>query len=219
MKIIIDKIKSSPLFAGISEKDIESLLGCLKSVVKQYPKGSTIFAAGDRVGMIGVVMSGRVQIIKEDFFGNRSILTEIGEGGLFAETFTFVRLEKLPVTVISVTESEVMFIDYMSIITSCASSCVFHTKLIENMLFVLARKNLVLNRKIEHISERTTREKLLSYLSTQAQQAERNEFRIPFDRQELADYLCVERSAMSAELSKLRREGVLEYKKNWFRFI
>jgi CRP-like cAMP-binding protein len=192
---------------------------CLKPVFRQYDRESVILNAGEHTDKIGMVVSGKIQIVKEDFFGNRSILTEIEEKGLFAESFPFVRIKKLPVTVISVTESEVMFIDHKAIITGCKTACGFHSKLIENMLYIVTRKNLILNRKIEHISERTTREKLLSYLSSQAQEEGSCEFYIPFDRQQLADYLCVERSAMSAELSKLRKEGVLDYKKNRFKIL
>ena len=216
---LIEKIKSSPLFAAIEEAELVSLLGCLKPVRKAYEKGETIFYAGETASSIGLVTEGRVQIVKEDYFGNRSILTEISGGGLFAETFPFVRLGKLPVSVLAASDCEVMLIDHKTLVTGCASACGFHTKLIENMLYIMAHKNMVLNRKIEHISERTTREKLLSYLSAQAQAAESDEFTIPFDRQQLADYLCVERSAMSGELSKLRKEGIIEYRKNRFRII
>lgn len=219
MKIQTEKIKNCLLFNGITDNELELLLACLKPVTKQYAKGNTIFTAGDSVSTVGVVLSGSVQIISEDYFGNRSILTEIGENGLFAETFPFIRIEKLPVSVLAATDCEVMFIDHKAIITSCASACGFHSKLIENMIFIIARKNQVLNRKIQHISERTTREKLLSYLSAQAKEANSREFTIPFDRQELADYLCVERSAMSNELSKLRKEGMIDFNKNKFRIL
>lgn len=219
MKIQSQKILNSPLFKDINEKELDSLLLCLMPIVKSYSKDSIIFAEGEHVSTIGVVISGKVQIIKEDFYGNRNILTEIAENGLFAETFPFVKVEKLPVTVVAETDCEIMFINHKSITTGCALACGFHTKLIENLLFVIARKNLILNKKIEHFSERTTREKLLSFLFAQEKEANAKEFDIPFDRQELADYLCVERSAMSNELSKLRKEGILDFNKNHFKIL
>lgn len=219
MQLQIQKIKNSLLFKDINENELDSLLHCLKPMVKSYEKDSIILAEGDSVNSIGVVMSGKVQIIKEDFYGNRNILTEIGEHELFAETFPFVKVEKLPVTVTAQTDCEIMFINHKAITTGCSSACGFHTKLIENLLYIIARKNLVLNKKIEHMSERTTREKLLSFLFSQEKEANAKEFDIPFDRQALADYLCVERSAMSGELSKLRKEGILDFNKNHFKIM
>jgi len=219
MKINIKKIINCPLFNEINEKELESLILCLNPIVKQYPKDKIILSSGEHVSTIGVVLSGKVQIIKEDFLGNRSILSEIGENGLFAETFPFIKVEKLPVTVISATDTEIMFIGHKAIICGCESACGFHSKLIENMIYIIAKKNMLLNKKIEHISERTTREKLLSYLSSFAQEKDNDEFSIPFNRQELADYLCVERSAMSNELSKMQRDGIIEYNKNHFKIL
>lgn len=205
-----------PLFFEISAQEMKSLLQCLNARTKTYAKDEIIFLAGDEATDIGLVLTGSVQVVKEDFFGNRTIIAQATKGELFAEAFSCTQDKVLEVSAIAMEKSEIMLIDYQRIITTCPSSCTFHTRLIKNMLGILAQKNIQLNRKIEHTSKRTTREKLMSYLMEQAKKANSNRFHIPFDRQELADYLCVERSAMSAELGRMRDEGLLSFKKNQF---
>lgn len=212
-------LKSCPLFKGIAEKNVDSLLECLSANIMSFEKNDFVFMAGDKVASIGIVLDGGVNIIQEDFWGNRSILAHIGKGQLFGEAFSCAQTEKLPVSVIVTEKSEIMLIDYRKIITSCLSSCMFHTLLINNMIQILAAKNIMLSQKIRHITNRSTREKLLSFFSDQAKLAGKSTFAIPFDRQGLADYLAVERSAMSNELSKLRDEGLIKYKKNLFELI
>lgn len=209
-------LQETTLFRNIGEDEILGLLTCLGAEKKQYNKGEFIFLAGEKAALVGIVLGGKVQVIKEDFFGNRTILTEVTSRNLFGESFPFAEEEKLPVSVMAVSDCEVLFIDYKKIITTCSTVCVYHSKLIENMLYIIARKNIILNEKIQVMSKRTTREKLLSYLQNQAMKAGGSSFEIPFNRQELADYLCVDRSAMSNELSKLREEGLLNFHKNEF---
>lgn len=209
-------LQDTTLFRGIKVDEISGLLTCLGAEKKEYNKGEFIFMAGEKVALVGIVLSGKVQVIKEDFFGNRTILTEVTSSNIFGESFPFAEEEKLPVSVMVVSDCEVLFIDYKKIITTCSSACIHHSKLIENMLYIIARKNVILNEKIQVMSRRTTREKLLSYLQNQAMRAGSSSFEIPFNRQELADYLCVDRSAMSNELSKLREEGLLKFHKNEF---
>ncbi len=209
-------LSQSLLFQGIAEKDIGSMLGCLSAREKTYKKNAYILSAGDSVTEVGIVLSGSVNVIKEDFWGNRAIIAKSGAGELFAEAFSCIDTDKLPISIVASENSEVLFIDYKKIITTCSSACTFHTLLINNMIKILANKNIMLMQKIEHTACRTTRDKLLSYLSAQAIQAQSNSFTIPFNRQELADYLSVDRSAMSNELSKLRNEGILEFNKSRF---
>jgi len=209
-------IKKCPLFSGIEESDLIALLSCISGRRQTYKKGGCIVRVGERVANIGIVLSGRVLLQKVDFWGNRTILSEIESPDLFAEAFSCVGESKLSFTVMATESTEVMFLDYGRIVTSCTSACGFHTRLIQNMLRIVARKNIELVEKIEHITKRTTREKLLSFLSEQARLVRSNVFVIPFDRQELADYLAVERSAMSAELSKMQDEGLVNYRKNHF---
>lgn len=209
-------ISKCPLFTEISESDLETLLTCLSSRRQSYEKDGFIITAGGMVSGIGIVLSGRVLVQKEDFWGNRTILSEIEAPGLFAEAFSCAGENVFPVSIVATEMTEVLFLDYRRVVTSCTSACSFHTVLIQNMLRVMARKNIALVDKIEHVTRRTTREKLLSYLSEQARLKGNHIFEIPFDRQELADYLAVERSAMSAELSKMREAGLLNYRKNSF---
>ena len=207
------------LFRDIEEKQLESLLGCLTAVRRTYAKDEFVFMADDKAEAVGVVLSGGVYVIQEDFWGNRAILAHIGPGGLFGEAFSCAEVDKLPVSVVAAENSEIMLIDYRKIVTSCASSCVFHARLIKNMLRILAEKNIMLTRKMEHLSKRTTREKLLSFLSNQAATAKNSTVTIPFNRQELADYLCVDRSALSRELSSMQDEGLIKYDKNRFELL
>lgn len=216
MKLDLKFLNRTPLFRGIREEDLPGLLNCLHAKVSSYRKQDIILLAGQPVSSVGVVLSGQVQVVREDFMGNRDIVAGLEPGDLFAESYSFVSADSLPVTVVSAADSEVLWVQGGRLASPCSAACRFHSKLIENMLSILASKNIMLNRKIEHLSRRTTREKLLSYLSEQAVRSGGREFDVPFTRQELADYLCVDRSAMSNELSKLRGEGVLQFRRNHF---
>lgn len=219
MKKYYNVIKTIALFEKIEGKDLDNILLCLNSKIETYEKNSMLFLTDDIISQVGIVLSGSVQIIKEDYLGNRTILAELSGGELFGEAFACAGIEKSPVTVLTVTGCEVLFIDYKKIVTACSSACIFHTRLIENMLKLLANKNLMLNQKIEVISKRTIREKLLSYFSVQMQKSKSNRFTIPFTRYELADFLCVDRSAMSRELCKMRDEGLIDFKGNSFKLL
>lgn len=219
MDIFLKVLLGCPLFHKINETELKSLLVCLSATQKHYKKSQPIFRAGESVQTVGIVLTGNVHVVQEDFWGNRSILANVEAGGLFGESFSCAETEKIPVGVIAVQTSEILWIDYRKIVTTCSSSCVFHTTLIQNMLRILAQKNVLLTEKMELLTRRTTREKLLAYLSAQAQRAGSAEFSIPFNRQELAEYLSVDRSAMSNALSKMQKEGVLRYQKNQFELV
>ena len=165
------------------------------------------------------MLSGAAQIVRIDYYGNRSILAEIGPSELFAEAFACAEVSSLPVTVIANEPCEVMLIDCSHILHTCANNCGFHQQLIFNLMRDLAAKTLQFHQKLEITAGRTTRDKLMTYLMFQAQKAGSPEFEIPFDRQELADYLEVDRSGLSAEISKLRREGIIECEKNRFTLL
>ena len=209
-------INDNPLFARIEGEQLESLLRCLAARSRTYKKDTFVFRVEERASFVGLVLSGGVNIIQEDFWGNRTILAHMGAGDLFGEAFSCAEVEHLPVSAVATEASEIMLVDYRKIVTVCPSACIFHSQLISNMLRILAAKNIMLTRKIEHISKRTTREKLLAFLSAQAVQAKSSVVQIPFDRQELADYLCVERSALSRELGAMKKAGLLDYEKNRF---
>lgn len=214
-----DILNQTELFRGIDDCDLTALLGCLGAKSVKYGKSETVLPVGEPLHAFGIVISGLVQVVQDDFYGNRSILGVFGPGEIFGESFAFSESKELPVSVIAVSESEILFIDCHRIETPCANACAFHAKLIRNMMNDIAKKNVALTRKIGFTSKRTTREKLLAYLSSEAQKKGSSSFAIPFSRQELADYLSVDRSAMSAELSKMRDDGILTFRKNEFELL
>ena len=219
MEKYLETIEQCPLFAGINDFDLKALLHCLVATQHSYKKGEYVFSAGDTVQSVGIVLSGGVHILQEDYWGNRTILANISPGGLFGEAFSCAEIDSLPMSVITVETTEVLLIDYKRIITTCSSSCVFHLALIKNMMKLLAQKNIMLTQKMEIVTHRTTRERLLAYLSAQAIKAGKNRFIIPFNRQQLADYLSVERSAMSAELSHMQVDGLIRTNRSEFELL
>ena len=219
MKEFLPVLASCPLFQGIATEDLWPLLDCLGTKKMFVAKDQQILTEGDPARFVGIVLAGCVQIEKVDYYGNRSILTRAGEGELFAESFACARAARMPVSAVATQEGAVLLIPCERITTGCANACGFHSRLIANLLQVVATRNLQLSQKIEITAKRTTREKLMAYLTGQAKAQGSDSFTIPFDRQALADYLQVERSAMSAEIGKLRKEGVLESKRNQFRLL
>ena len=219
MKKYLCTLQSCPLFAEITEPDIETMLKCLSAKQKRYDKNSFIFNEGDKTETIGIVLTGAVYVLREDFWGKRKIMARIEQSGLFGESFAFAGIGELPVSVMAAEESEILFINYQRIITPCSSACSFHAGLIKNLTLILAQKNIALMQKLEYVTQPTTREKLLAYLSEQVRLTEYNDFTIPFNREELADYLSVERSAMSAELSRMKKDGLILYRKNRFELL
>lgn len=209
-------LKKCPLFAGMTDLNIQEILSCLSATVRQAGKNTFILSADDSVHFVGLILSGSVHVVREDFWGRKDILSQLGPCELFAEAFSFAHTEKVPVGVLAVEKTEIMLIDCRKIIKTCPTACVFHSQLISNMLEIIANKNVLLMQKIEQLSKRTTREKLLSYLSAEAQKAGSSSFEIPFNRQELADYLSVDRSAMSNELGKMRDEGLIDFERSHF---
>lgn len=216
MKKYLDILKTVKLFKDIEEADLQPLLSCLSAKTIHFNNGQTVFLSGESIKQFGIVLSGQLNVVQDDYYGNRSILARIDVGDLFGESFACVKAETIPFSVITTSESEILFIDYHRLSFPCTKACSFHRRLIQNMLSIVSMKNISLTKKIEFTSKRTTREKLMAYLSAEAQKAGSSHFSIPFNRQELADYLCVERSAMSAELSKLRDDGILSFRKNQF---
>ncbi len=219
MEKIFPLLSASPLFEGIGREDFSSVLRCLGARTNSFEKGEALFFEGDVVTELGLLVSGRLHLLRSDIRGNTSLVMEIVPPELFAEAVVCGGLGRMPVSVVAREASEVLTLDYKKVVTTCTAACDFHAKLIRNMIGVLARKNIMMSAKIEHMSKRTTREKLLSYLNDVARQKGKRAFAIPFTRQELADYLCVERSALSAEMSKLKASGVLDYRKNNFELL
>ena len=212
-------IGRSPLFERIDAADLEPMLQCLGARQRSFPKGAYVFRMGDRTTSMGMVLEGSVRLEKEDYWGNRSILASFGPGQSFAEVYACEPDLALDINVVAAEDAVVLLLDVGRITSMCPSSCAFHARLIRNLLGIIAKRTHALTRKIEHTTKRTTRAKLLSYLSDQAERAESSRFAIPFDRQELADYLSVDRSAMCAELSRMKKDGIIDYNRNRFEIV
>ena len=217
MKNIYDIVKNNPLFDSISFNDFEKLIGCLSATKKKIKKNESILKNGARVNNVYIILSGTVKVIKESIEGKENILAKLGTSEIFAEVFACANISHSPVTVTAIEESEVLLIDYNKVVKSCSSACVYHTILIENMLKLLARKNLMLQQKVEIISKRTIRERLMIFFDIERKNE--NKFTITFSREALADYLCVDRSAMSNEISKMQKENIIKCNKNEFEII
>ena len=216
MKEILSLLQGCPLFNGIRSEDLQGMLGCLGAKEIRVKKGQCIFLEGETPQYVGIVLTGAVQVLREDYYGNRSILTRIGPGELFGESYAFSGAKALPVSVVAEEDSWILLLDSRRITTCCCNACDFHNQVIFNLLQLVATKNLMLHQKIQITSKRTTREKLMAYLMMQAKLHGSKEFTIPYDRQALADYLEVDRSGLSAEISKLRKEKILESEKKRF---
>jgi len=219
MLSLSDSLLRCPLFDGIEPSDLTGMLSCLGARHMTYKKGEVILSEGDPARDVGILTAGQVQLIRTDYCGNRSILMNIRPGALFAESFACSKAELLPVSVLAAEDCEVLLLDCRRVLTSCQNACAFHSRIIFNLLQIVADKNLALHRKALITAKRTTREKLMTYLLLQAKESGRPDFTIPFDRQALADYLEVDRSGLSAELSKLKKEGMLDYSKNFFHLL
>ena len=219
MEKYLEILKKCRLFDGIAELDMLKMLKCLGAKVERFDKKYTVFSEGSPAKYLGIVLSGSAQIIQVDYYGNRSILSNVEVGEMFGEAFACAETEALPVSVVANELCDIMFIDCGHILHTCSNNCGFHQQMIFNLMKDLAVKTLVFHKKIEIVSKRSTREKLVAYLSACAKKANSDRFEIPFDRQELADYLEVERSGLSAEISKMKKEGIIDCEKNKFRLL
>ncbi|MBQ4050763.1 MAG: Crp/Fnr family transcriptional regulator [Oscillospiraceae bacterium] len=219
MKEHLSILQKCPLFTGVDPKDIPVMMTCLGGTIRSFSKKETIIAEGDPAETVGILLSGRAQIIRIDYFGSRSILAEMGPSDMFGESYACAGMEQMPVAVVATEDCTALLTDCFRITHACSNACIFHQQMIYNLLRVVAEKNIGFHEKLEVISGRTTRDKLLSYLALQAKKQDSVSFEIPFDRQELADYLEVDRSGLSAEISKLRKEGILESEKNRFTLL
>ena len=209
-------IKSSNLFKDMEENEIISILSCLQAKKENFAKDTFILRVGNQTNLIGLVLSGNVLVIQEDIWGNRNILSKIGPGQTFATAYACAKGAILDVSVFAETSVNILFLNINQVLNMCSSSCKHHNLIIQNLLEELAYKNIGFAEKITHIGQRSTRSKIMSYLSFEAQRFGKYEFDIPFSRQQLADYLAVERSGLSLELSKMQREGLIEFYKNHF---
>ena len=216
MKDFLPVIRSAQLFSGISGEELTAMLACLGAERRDFPRDTFVLRAGDTAQSIGLVLAGSVLVIQEDIWGNRNILSKAGPGQTFAAAFACAPGARLNVSVVAETPATVMFLPVKRVLTVCSSACAHHSRIIRNLLGEMAGKNLRFSEKLTHMGQRSTRAKLMSYFSAEAQRLGRYEFDIPFSRQQLADYLAVERSGLSLELGKMRREGLLDFRRSHF---
>jgi len=212
----IQFIKNTALFRSMSEEEVLSALKVLQAAERQYKKDDIVFYAGDTTDRMGLVLSGSVTIESNDAWGNRTILSHVGKGQFFAETYALFKDEPLLVDVRANEKCAILFLKSGNIQALMDRSAPWALKYITNSLMISARKNLMLSGRSFHTAPKTIRGRVLSYLNSVSLQKHSNEFDIPFDRQQLADYLNLERSALSKELGKMQRDGLIKTKKNHF---
>lgn len=220
--VVGEILANNPLFDGVEKEDIGKILNCLGSAKRSYKKGDFIFLAGQSVPEVSILISGRAQVVKESIFGDAMLIGHLGPGDIFAETYACMGADTIPISVIAFTNCEVLMMDLKRVVQTCSNSCVFHQRMIFNLMKVLASNSAALNKKMSYLTYKTIRGRLAAYFFDCAEQAMTQngcprdlpktiEFELPFSRTELADYLCVDRSAMSRELSNMRKEGILDF--------
>lgn len=219
MKKYISILKRSQLFAGVGDDEITAMLGCLQAKLQTYKKGEYVFRQGEHLSNINVLVEGSLHVQRDDYWGNRSIINMISVGEMFGEAYVGPDSGAILNDVVAVEDSAVISFDVRRILTVCSSVCKFHSMVVQNLFFAISEKNRKLVQKLGHMSKRSTRAKLISYLSEEAKRQSRATFTIPFNRQQLADFLSVDRSAMSNELCKMRDEGLLTFEKNRFTLL
>ena len=219
MKKYIEILKTTQLFSGIGEEDLSAMLNCLQARLLTFKKGDYVYHEGEYIDQIAILIEGSLLVQHDDFWGNRSIINAIRAGEMFGESYASPASGALMNDVIAAENSTIIVFDVKHILTVCSSACRFHSMVVQNLVFSISEKNRNLVQKIGHMAKRSTRAKLLSYLSSEAKKQNSNTFTIPFTRQQLADFLCVDRSAMSNELCKMRDEGLLEFNRNQFMLL
>ena len=219
MKKYIPVLKQTKLFVGVEEEEFSAMLGCLQGRLCCYKKGEFVFRLGEYLKDIAVLVEGSLHVQRDDFWGKRSIINCFGIGEMFGESYAAPDSGALPNDVAVVEDSTVIFFDVRKILTVCSSACKFHSIVVQNLCFAISEKNRNLVQKLGYMEKRSTREKLMTYLSEEARRQNSGTFMIPFNRQQLADFLAVDRSAMSSELGKMRDEGLLRFQKNRFTLL
>lgn len=209
-------LMQTPLFSSLTIDELPHMLNCLQARTKHYEAKQFIIHETDTTEDLGIVLEGQVQIITEDALGNRSITAKFGPGEIFGQVAASKLAHSSPVSVMSDTESEILLLKFHKLVSPCTRACSFHSRVIENMMNVIAERNLMMNRKLSILSQRTMRDKLLTFLAWQSHDKGTTTFTIPFNRDELADYLCVNRSALSREISKMVEDGLISSERNQF---
>lgn len=216
MKDYMEILTKTPLFRGLNDSEIEKILPLFKTGIRQYRKGEYILKAGKNDAYLGIMLSGKAHIIQEEFWGNRNIVSTIGKGMNFGESYACAPEVEMSISVVAEADCRVMFLHLREGLQYHRGYEKEINCVTMNLIQDMAYKNIYFTEKLRHIGERTTRTKIISYLSAQSEKTGRKQFDIPFTRQELADYLFVDRSGLSAELCKMRDEGLLEFHRNHF---
>lgn len=219
MELDFNWLARLPLFAGIEISDLPVMLDCLGSYRKHYEKGEIILLESSEVRTVGVILQGKVHMIKEDDEGYKTLLLAMKEGEMFGESFSCGSCKSARVSFLAAEPCIVLFLPFYRVLHSCKMTCIFHHRLIENMVGLMGDKNVRLMNKIEVISKKTLRDKILAYLRLQAEEQKKQRFTIPLGRLELAEYLCADRSAMTRELSRMKRDGLIDYRRNTFQLL
>lgn len=219
MTHLTEQLKSFSLFEGMVQENIQSVLHCIGYTVRTYNKGEFISLTSEQVKWVGIPLTGSVQVLKEDLWGDRVILASISQGQVFGETFACSRDTVSTVSFLSAETSQILFLPFHQLLTSCGRSCAFHHRLIENMVTLIAEKNFQLMEKIEIISKKSLRAKILTYLGQEARQNGSLRFEAPFGRVALAEYLGADRSALTRELHSMKADGLIEFHKNTFTLL
>lgn len=211
MSDYLNTVKSCELFAGIPDSELPHLLKCLSAERKLFAKGETVCFAGSQINSAGIVLSGKIHLESNDFLGNTSIVSEFTEGRCYGENYAFALNTRMPFNIVAKENSEILVFNIKKFTEPCIKDCSYHKILMANLVTSIATKSCELSNKISHLSKRTTREKLISYLSEQSQLQKSTLFTLKFNRQELADYLSVERSAMTKELTRMKNDGLIDF--------
>lgn len=210
------KLFNIKVFSGYSETQLEKLLKSLDAKFKSYEKGQSIYSSGQKVKELGLVETGSVLIQNTDIYGNTNIINIIEEGDIFAEAYSFFETEKLTIDVIAKEDSNILFLNSKRLFENPCPTCNIKNLFIKNLLVLTAQRNLRLTQRIFNTSPKSIRARVISYLSMIAAKESSNKFTIPLDRKGLADYLSLDRSALSKELGKMKKEGIIDFKKNYF---
>lgn len=214
-----NQIKTSPVFYGMSDDELKGLLECFNARIRKYEKEEMIIRQGDIISNIYLILDGEVNIEKDSYWGRRIIISRLGQNDNLALSFVGSKNIESSVDAITVEDTLVLILSYEKCTSMCQNACTRHKILINNLFQILSKENIELIQKIENVSQKSIRDKLLTYLSNEARKKHSNSFDIQFNRQDLADYLNVDRSAMSFELSKLQKEGFIKYDKNHFELL
>ena len=215
MENYFDVLKIVGLFRGIGATELTTMLKCLGAEIRDVSRNEIVLLTGDKPQYVGIVLIGQLHIVREDYDGNRSLIAAVTPGEIFAEALCCAGIPESPVTVVPDIDSTIMLLSFSRILHTCPNSCAYHTKLIENMLRLIANKNLQLQSRMEVVSIKSIRAKVMRYLESFVPSQGRN-ITIPFNREQMADFLYVERSALSHELSKMKKDGLIDYRKNTF---